>query len=130
MMAVLMPTNRPSASTNAPPELPGLMAASVWIKFSYPVMSMPPLPRALTIPIVTVWPTLKGLPMASTVSPTSSLSLSLIVAAGRPTASIFSTATSVGGSVPTMWASNSFPFEGSATFTFSAFSTTWLAVRI
>jgi len=29
IMAVLMPTSRPSASTSAPPELPGLMAASV-----------------------------------------------------------------------------------------------------
>ena len=31
-MAVLMPTSRPSMSTSAPPELPGLMAASVWMK--------------------------------------------------------------------------------------------------
>lgn len=28
-MAVLMPMTRPSASTSGPPELPGLMAASV-----------------------------------------------------------------------------------------------------
>jgi hypothetical protein len=33
-MAVLMPTSRPERSTNAPPELPGLMAASVWMKNS------------------------------------------------------------------------------------------------
>jgi hypothetical protein len=33
-MAVLMPTRCPCASTSAPPELPGLMAASVWMKFS------------------------------------------------------------------------------------------------
>ena len=31
-MAVLMPTSRPPRSTSAPPELPGLMAASVWMK--------------------------------------------------------------------------------------------------
>ena len=31
-IAVLMPTSRPSMSTSAPPELPGLMAASVWMK--------------------------------------------------------------------------------------------------
>ena len=31
-IAVLMPTRRPSRSTSAPPELPGLMAASVWMK--------------------------------------------------------------------------------------------------
>ena len=33
-MAVLMPTRCPCTSTKAPPELPGLMAASVWMKFS------------------------------------------------------------------------------------------------
>ena len=31
-MAVLMPTRRPSMSISAPPELPGLMEASVWMK--------------------------------------------------------------------------------------------------
>jgi len=33
-MAVLMPTTRPMASTSGPPELPGLMEASVWMKSS------------------------------------------------------------------------------------------------
>ena len=32
--AVLMPTTRPEASASAPPELPGLSAASVWITSS------------------------------------------------------------------------------------------------
>ena len=31
-IAVFTPTNRPSMVTSAPPELPGLMAASVWMK--------------------------------------------------------------------------------------------------
>ena len=31
-IAVLMPTSLPDMSTSAPPELPGLMAASVWMK--------------------------------------------------------------------------------------------------
>ncbi len=31
-IAVLMPTSLPSRSTSAPPELPGLIAASVWMK--------------------------------------------------------------------------------------------------
>ena len=31
-IAVLMPTSRPAVSTSAPPELPGLIAASVWMK--------------------------------------------------------------------------------------------------
>ena len=33
-IAVLMPTSWPRRSTSAPPELPGLIAASVWMKFS------------------------------------------------------------------------------------------------
>jgi hypothetical protein len=37
-MAVLMPSSRPSVSTSAPPEFPGLMAASVWMKFSKVLM--------------------------------------------------------------------------------------------
>ena len=32
-MAVLMPTTFPAASSSGPPELPGLMAASVWMRF-------------------------------------------------------------------------------------------------
>src|SRR2546426_283644 len=35
MMAVLMPTSSPAVLISAPPELPGLMAASVWMKSSY-----------------------------------------------------------------------------------------------
>ncbi len=31
-MAALMPISRPFMSTRAPPELPGLIAASVWMK--------------------------------------------------------------------------------------------------
>ena len=31
-IAVLMPTSRPAMSTSGPPELPGLIAASVWMK--------------------------------------------------------------------------------------------------
>ena len=34
MIAVLMPTRLPLLSMRAPPELPGLMGASVWMKFS------------------------------------------------------------------------------------------------
>ena len=32
-MAVFMPIKRPAESRRAPPELPGLMAASVWMTF-------------------------------------------------------------------------------------------------
>ena len=33
-IAVLMPTTKPLVSVSGPPELPGLIAASVWMKFS------------------------------------------------------------------------------------------------
>jgi len=69
-MAVLIPTSKPLASTSAPPELPGLMAASVCMKFSKVDRPNWLRPRALTMPEVTVCPTPKGLPMASTESPT------------------------------------------------------------
>ena len=69
-MAVLIPIRSPSMSTSAPPELPGLMAASVWMK--EPESEMPVSVRfsAEMMPLVTVWPTPNGLPMASTRSPT------------------------------------------------------------
>ena len=37
-IAVLMPSRLPATSTSAPPELPGLIAASVWMKFSKVLM--------------------------------------------------------------------------------------------
>ena len=33
-IAVLMPMSRPALSISGPPELPGLIAASVWIRLS------------------------------------------------------------------------------------------------
>src|SRR6516164_9858228 len=79
-IAVLMPTNRPWVSTSAPPELPGLIAASVWMKSS---SISPEVARffALTMPEVTVCPTPNGFPMARTTSPTWTLSLSVRVRA-------------------------------------------------
>jgi hypothetical protein len=78
--------------TSAPPELPGLMVASVWIAslivtLSWPLPSLPPSKlrcRALTMPAVTDPSSPSGFPMASTVSPTCSWSLSPKVAACRP----------------------------------------------
>ena len=73
-IALLRPTSLPLASTSAPPELPKLMAASVWMKFSNVVTPSWPRPVALTMPWVTVWPSPSGLPIASTGSPTRSRS--------------------------------------------------------
>ena len=81
------------------------------------------------MPVVTVWPMPNGLPIASTTSPTSTLSLSAIGTAGRSLASILITATSLFGSRPTTLAVNSRP-SCRATFTSSAPSTTWLLVRM
>ena len=54
-MAVLMPTTLPSASSSGPPELPGLIAASVWmrlLRFSLP-SAVIERPLADTMPLVT-----------------------------------------------------------------------------
>ena len=40
-IAVLIPISSPRKFTSAPPELPGLMAASVWMKSSYPCSPIP-----------------------------------------------------------------------------------------
>ena len=75
--AVLMPTTRPRESASAPPELPGLSAASVWITFSTRRLARPSRaasdrPSALTTPAVTVPANPSGLPMATTSCPTRS----------------------------------------------------------
>ena len=66
-----MPTRRPALSSSTPPELPGLIAASVWIT---PRIVFPPPSGSVTIsrfsplmtPVVSVWSRPKGLPMAKT----------------------------------------------------------------
>ena len=49
-----MPTSSPLTLTKAPPELPGLMAASVWMKLSMVVLLWRERAFALTMPAVTV----------------------------------------------------------------------------
>ena len=58
-------------------------------------------PLALTMPMVTVWPRPRGLPKASTTSPTRMASESPKGSTGRPLASILSTARSLAASRPT-----------------------------
>ena len=69
-IAVLMPISSPLRLTKAPPELPLLIAASVWMKFSKFSTFKPLRPSADTIPDVTVWPKPNGLPIATVKSPT------------------------------------------------------------
>ena len=53
--AVLMPTTAPEASASGPPELPGLMAASVWIRLliRVPLSTWMSRPLPDTMPLVT-----------------------------------------------------------------------------
>ncbi len=108
-MAVVIPTTSPRSLNSGPPELPGLMGASVWMKSSYgpaPIAR----PLALTMPAVTVLLRPKGLPIATTQSPTLMPSESPSLAVGKLFAgSIFSTARSVFGSRPITLASSSRP---------------------
>ncbi len=103
IMAVLSPITLPSRSASGPPLLPGLIAASVWIRPST-TKSVPGsgLPRAPIRPIETVGApgSPRALPIARTIWPTLSLSESASVAKGRFSASTFTSATSVAWSVP------------------------------
>ena len=80
-MALLMPTISPDMLTSGPPELPGLMAASVWRKSSKGPWPMER-PLALMMPAVTVCCRPNGEPIASTQSPTLTLSESPSTAEG------------------------------------------------
>merc|ERR1719215_2041070 len=77
MIMVLTPITCPRLFNNGPPLFPGLMLASVWMQF---LMSLPATPlmsrfNALTTPVVTVRSRPNGLPMATTLCPTSRSSL-------------------------------------------------------
>src|SRR5256885_8572526 len=71
----LIPTTRPCWSSSGPPELPGLMAASVWIVWSIEKLlgAWISRPSADTMPVVTVSSKPNGLPIATTGSPTRSV---------------------------------------------------------
>src|SRR6478672_2369109 len=77
-IAELTPTTWPARSTNGPPELPGLIAASVCTALMYDEASDPVSLvvtgrlRALTMPEVTVEDSPSGEPNATTWSPTRS----------------------------------------------------------
>ena len=69
--ATLMPISSPSMLTSGPPELPGLMQASVWIRLRYTWSSESVTLRfkALTMPTDTVFSYPKALPIVITLSP-------------------------------------------------------------
>ena len=108
-MAVVMPIISPRRFRSGPPELPGLIAASVWMmpRISRLFSERNERFRLLMMPVVSVRSRPNGLPMAKTRRPTSSFDESpqgsgTSFSAG---ASIFSTARSLFGSAPTSLAS-------------------------
>ena len=139
-MAVLIPMTAPVASTSAPPELPGLIGASVCTALMTALVSLPsPASRtgrssALTIPLVTVPARPSGEPMATTGSPTTTEREVPREAVTRPGFSTLRTAMSLAGSRPTIRAAEPLPSENtariSAPSTPSAPETTWLFVTM
>ncbi len=126
-MAVLMPTTSPAMLNSGPPELPRLIAASVWMKSSYRPWRMSR-PRAETMPAVTEPPRPKGLPIASTQSPTCAVSeLPNCTAVSGLSVRMRSTAISVRGSVPSSSA-RIVVLSDRITLISSAPSITWLLV--
>ena len=123
---VLIPITRPSASTSGPPELPGLMAASVC------TMSTPSTTRStpLTMPAVTDCSSPKGLPSATASCPTRSSAPRASSATGRSVRfSTLTTATSLSRWAPTTNPTTRRP-SAKRTSTLKAPSTTWAAVRM
>jgi hypothetical protein len=124
-----MPMTRPWRSTRAPPELPGLIGALVWITLgsATPFSSLTVRPRALTMPSVTLDCSPSGLPMARATSPTCSWEESAKPAGCSPPASMCSTARSSVAKLPTSRAGYCLP---SARVTWKSLApwTTWLLV--
>ena len=109
----LIPITSPAASISGPPELPGLIGASVWIAFSIvkPFGALISRCTAETIPAVAVRSRPNGLPIATTGSPTwtpSEEPSSSGVSWSAP-CSTWSTAMSVEGSAPMTLASKVSP---------------------
>ena len=72
LICALTPTTWPCVFSSGPPELPWLIAASVWIESLMVKLVTPWIARwsALTMPLVTVSSSPNGLPIATTPSPT------------------------------------------------------------
>ncbi len=135
----VMPMTWPCALNRGPPELPGLIAASIWIALVTTCV-LPSSPDAETgrstadtMPVVAVFARPSGLPTARTASPTVTSSDVPNDAGFRSSGGSFSstTARSVVGSVPTIVASYRRPSDSvTCTVSFCAPDTTWLFVRM
>src|SRR5690606_34077246 len=100
----LIPMTSPSRLISAPPELPGLMAASVCTiaTQAWPVDPQLVWSTAETMPWVTVEARPQGLPTAIAICPTRGLEVSNF-AGGRPEGSAWMTAMSTSGALPRTW---------------------------
>jgi hypothetical protein len=104
----LMPSTRPRLSSSGPPELPWLIAASVWIAptVAKPVSDWIERSSAETTPTESDWSSPNGLPIAATGAPTvrSPAEPSGSGRSVRPAGSTRRSATSENGSNPTIFA--------------------------
>src|SRR6478672_11813676 len=123
--SVGMPITRPDRSTSAPPELPGLIAALVWMADERvtPSPSGTLRPTAETMPSVTLERSPSGFPRASAMSPTSSCEESANVAGRGRAPAMRTTARSFAASRPTVVAGWLSP-DARVTTTRRAFPTT------
>ena len=131
MMAVLMATTWPSAFSSGPPELPGLMAASVWMRLSR-VIPWAWMLRSVAemMPSVTLGgpPRLSALPMATTSSPTRTSRDTPSSAGVRPlTSAIWISAMSSSGRLPTSEAASLRPSDNMTSIVVAE-ATTWALV--
>ena len=132
-----MPITSPLEFKRAPPLLPGLIAASVWMTVLVASSTLISLFNALTCPTVTLWPSPSALPMAITPCPIFKESESPSVAAlilPFVSAEILSsgtaiTARSASESVPLM-AASAVLSSANVTVSPSESLTTWLFVTI
>ena len=126
-----MPTTSPPASTSGPPELPTLMAASVWMSpLRVPSGELIVRSTAETIPVVTDGrpPRLRALPMAITGSPTSrSADVPSVAGCSGAAPSTLMTARSLSDALPTSEASCCEP-SNRRTEMSSDSATTWALV--
>ena len=108
-----MPSTRPRASSSGPPELPWLIAASVWIAptVAKPVSDSIERSSAEMTPTDSDCSSPNGLPIAATGAPTtrSPAEPSGSGRRVRPVGSTFSSATSANGSKPTIFAGTWLP---------------------
>ncbi len=127
---LLMPMTSPAMLTRGPPEFPGLIAASVWMRSKPGVATVKGVPRRLTIPNETECSSPNGCPRASTNSPTRTRLESPSGSTGRLFApSILSTAMSTRLSLPITRAPKRRPSK-SRTWTEFAPSTTCALVTM